>query len=52
MRSILLYLSKKFLLTWAELSSVIKEHAPGAIKLGEIKNHFGRKVAIVSYDAQ
>ena len=30
-----------------ELASVIKEHAPEAIKLGEIKNHFGRKVAIV-----
>lgn len=29
------------------LGSVIKEHAPGAIKEGEIKNHFGRKVAIV-----
>lgn len=31
-----------------ELASVINEHAPGAIKTGEIKNHFGRKVAIVS----
>ena len=29
------------------LSSIIKEHAPDAIKEGEIKNHFGRKVAIV-----
>jgi hypothetical protein len=27
---------------------VIKEHAPGALKEGEIKAHFGRKVAIVS----
>ena len=26
---------------------MIKDHAPDAIKLGEIKNHFGRKVAIV-----
>jgi hypothetical protein len=31
-----------------ELTAVIKEHAPDAIKLGEIKNQFGRKVAIVS----
>lgn len=31
------------------LSSIIKEHAPDAIKEGEIKNHFGRKVAIVSF---
>lgn len=29
------------------LGSIIKEHAPDAIKEGEIKNHFGRKVAIV-----
>jgi len=29
-----------------QLALVIKEHAPNAIKLGEIKNHFGRKVAI------
>ncbi|KAI4091763.1 MAG: hypothetical protein LQ344_003867 [Seirophora lacunosa] len=29
-----------------QLSQVIQEHAPGAIKTGEIKNHFGRKVAI------
>lgn len=29
-----------------QLYSVIKEHAPDAVKLGEIKNHFGRKVAI------
>ena len=27
---------------------MINEHAPDAIKNGEIKNHFGRKVAIVS----
>ena len=32
----------------AELASVINENAPDAIKNGEIKNHFGRKVAIVS----
>jgi flap endonuclease-1 len=31
-----------------QLSQVIKEHAPDAILEGEIKNHFGRKVAIVS----
>jgi flap endonuclease-1 len=31
-----------------ELASVIKDNAPTAIKTGEIKNHFGRKVAIVS----
>ncbi|OQE29473.1 hypothetical protein PENSTE_c002G07230 [Penicillium steckii] len=29
------------------VSSVISENAPDAIKTGEIKNHFGRKVAIV-----
>jgi hypothetical protein len=29
------------------LSVIIKENAPDAIKEGEIKNHFGRKVAIV-----
>ena len=32
----------------SELASIIHEHAPDAIKQGEIKNHFGRKVAIVS----
>lgn len=26
---------------------VIQENAPDAIKAGDIKNHFGRKVAIV-----
>lgn len=31
----------------AELTQVIQEEAPDAIKNGEIKNHFGRKVAIV-----
>jgi hypothetical protein len=30
-----------------DLYQVIKENAPDAIKVGEIKNHFGRKVAIV-----
>lgn len=30
------------------LYQIIKEEAPDAIKEGEIKNHFGRKVAIVS----
>lgn len=30
-----------------QLFSIIKEEAPDAIKEGEIKNHFGRKVAIV-----
>ena len=33
---------------FAELAQIIHEHAPDAIKTGEIKNHFGRKVAIVS----
>ena len=33
----------------AELSQIIHEHAPDAVKTGEIKNHFGRKVAIVCY---
>ena len=31
-----------------ELFKVISDEAPDAIKAGEIKNHFGRKVAIVS----
>lgn len=31
-----------------QLFQIIQEHAPDAIKTGEIKNHFGRKVAIVS----
>lgn len=35
-----------------ELAHVIQEEAPDAIKTGEIKNHFGRKVAIVSLDCQ
>lgn len=30
-----------------QLFSIIKEEAPDAIKEGEIKNQFGRKVAIV-----
>lgn len=29
------------------LFQVIQENAPDAIKAGDIKNHFGRKVAIV-----
>lgn len=35
-----------------QLFSIIKEEAPDAIKEGEIKNHFGRKVAIVSATAR
>lgn len=31
-----------------QLFSIIKDEAPEAIKEGEIKNQFGRKVAIVS----
>lgn len=31
-----------------QLFSIIKEEAPDAVKEGEIKNQFGRKVAIVS----
>lgn len=34
-----------------QLFQIIKEEAPDAIKDGEIKNHFGRKVAIVSYNS-
>lgn len=34
-----------------QLFSIIKEEAPDAIKEGEIKNQFGRKVAIVSFDS-
>lgn len=30
-----------------QLFSIIKDEAPDAIKEGEIKNQFGRKVAIV-----
>jgi hypothetical protein len=30
-----------------DLYQVIAENAPDAIKAGDIKNHFGRKVAIV-----
>lgn len=29
------------------LHQLIQEHAPDAVKAGEIKNQFGRKVAIV-----
>lgn len=29
------------------LYQLIQEHAPDAVKTGEIKNQFGRKVAIV-----
>ncbi|KAG5292501.1 DNA-repair protein rad2 [Histoplasma capsulatum] len=29
------------------LYQIIQENAPDAVKAGEIKNHFGRKVAIV-----
>lgn len=35
------------LINYLDLYQVISEHAPDAIKAGEIKNHFGRKVAIV-----
>ena len=31
-----------------QLFSIIKEEAPDAVKEGEIKNQFGRKIAIVS----
>jgi hypothetical protein len=35
------------------LYQLIEEHSPAAIKKGEIKNQFGRKVAIVcSIDSQ
>lgn len=32
---------------FTELYHVIADEAPDAVKTGEIKNHFGRKVAIV-----
>ncbi|KAL9126780.1 MAG: hypothetical protein Q9217_004228 [Psora testacea] len=32
-----------------QLAQIIHEHAPDAIKTGEIKNHFGRKVAIDAF---
>ncbi|KAG9202335.1 Elongation of fatty acids protein 2 [Epicoccum nigrum] len=31
------------------LFQLIQEHAPGAVKMGEIKNQFGRKVAILTF---
>ena len=34
--------------TEIELFQIINENAPDAVKAGEIKNQFGRKVAIVS----
>jgi hypothetical protein len=34
-----------------QLFQIIKEEAPDSIKEGEIKNQFGRKVAIVSSPA-
>ncbi|KAL8840588.1 MAG: hypothetical protein Q9170_001274 [Blastenia crenularia] len=34
-----------------QLAQIIHENAPDAIKAGEIKNHFGRKVAIFFQDA-
>ena len=43
------YFKSRHCLTIAELAQIIHENAPDAIKTGEIKNHFGRKVAIVSY---
>ena len=39
-------------MTCADLYQVISEHAPDAIKTGEIKNQFGRKVAIVSRESK
>ena len=35
------------MLTEPDLYQIIKDEAPDAIKTGEIKNQFGRKVAIV-----
>jgi flap endonuclease-1 len=32
-----------------QLFSIIRDEAPDAVKEGEIKNQFGRKVAIVGY---
>ncbi|KAG9190401.1 hypothetical protein G6011_08489 [Alternaria panax] len=32
------------------LYQLIEEHAPEAVKKGEIKNQFGRKVAIDAYE--
>lgn len=36
-----------YVLTAADLFQLLKETCPDAIKTGEIKNQFGRKVAIV-----
>lgn len=35
-----------------QLFQIVKEEAPDAIKEGEIKNQFGRKVAIVRFCLQ
>ena len=35
--------------TELDLYQIIKDEAPDAIKTGEIKNQFGRKVAIVRF---
>lgn len=40
--------AKLTLLTLSELTQVIQDNCPDAIQTGEIKNQFGRKVAIVS----
>lgn len=39
-------ISKKTQLTYVDLTQIIKDNCPDAIKEGEIKNQFGRKVAI------
>jgi flap endonuclease-1 len=35
-------------MVYLDLFKVISENCPDAVKAGEIKNQFGRKVAIVS----
>lgn len=44
-KSILIYTS---ITNKTDLYQIISENAPDAVKTGEIKNQFGRKVAIVS----
>lgn len=35
-----------------QLFQIIKDEAPGAVKEGDIKGQFGRKVAIVRFDSR
>lgn len=43
--------SAGFLISAVDLYQIIKDNCPDAVKTGEIKNQFGRKVAIVRREA-